>query len=114
MELDVAAALRDRIAHKHPKAVEEFHTHVANNKKFILNYGERYRQGERISTGFVELTINQVVGKRFCKRQQMQWTKPAAHLLLQMRVETLNHEFATVFHRWYPDLPVKEDEAQAA
>jgi hypothetical protein len=31
---------------------------------FIPNYGERYRHGERISTGFVESTVNQVVSKR--------------------------------------------------
>jgi hypothetical protein len=33
--------------------------------------GERYRAGERISTSFVESTVDQVIGKRFCKRQQM-------------------------------------------
>jgi hypothetical protein len=32
----------------------------------------RYRAGGRISTGFVESTANQVISKRFCKRQQMQ------------------------------------------
>jgi hypothetical protein len=45
----------------------------------------------------------------------MQWTKHAAHLLLNMRVKTLNHEPRAVFRRWYPDFPVeKEEEAQAA
>jgi hypothetical protein len=78
------------------------------------NYGERYRVGERISTGFVESTVNQVISKRFCKRQQMQWTKRAAHLLLQMRVKTLNHELALLFQRWYPDFSVEEAERRAA
>jgi hypothetical protein len=64
------------------KAVEEFHTYVANNRGIIPNDGERYRSGERISTGFVESTVNQVMSKRFCKRQQGQWTKQGAHLLL--------------------------------
>src|SRR4029434_7554836 len=102
--LEVAVATSgDGTARKLLKAVEEFHTYIANNKGFIPNYGERFRAGERISTGFVESTMNQVVSKRFCKKQQMQWTKRAAHLLLQMRVKTLNHELATVFRRWYPD-----------
>jgi hypothetical protein len=114
MDLDVAAVLGDRMARKLLKAVEEFHTYIENNKGFIPNYGERYRQGERIRTGFVESTVNQVVSKRFCKKQQMQWTKYAAHLLLQMRVKTLNHELATVFRRWYPNFPVQQDEARAA
>ena len=56
------------------------------------NYGGRYRNGGRISTDFVESTANQVVRKRFCKKQQMQWTIRAAHLLQQTRVKTLNHE----------------------
>jgi hypothetical protein len=51
------------------KAVEEFHTYVENNGTFIPNYGERYRYGEAIATGFVESTVNQVVSKHFCKRQ---------------------------------------------
>jgi hypothetical protein len=94
--------------------VEEFHTYIENNGGFIPNYGERYRHGERISTGFVESTVNQVISKRFCKRQQMQWTKRATHLLLQMRVKTLNHELALLFRRWYPDFSVEEDERRAA
>jgi hypothetical protein len=115
MDLDAAVATgRENTARKLLKAVEEFHTYIENNKGFIPNYGERYRNGERISTGFVESTVNQVVSKRFCKKQQMQWTKRAAHLLLQMRVKTLNHELATVFRRWYPDFPVQQSEAQAA
>ena len=115
MDLDAAVATsRENTARKLLKAVEEFHTYIENNKGFIPNYGERYRNGERISTGFVESTVNQVISKRFCKKQQMQWTKRAAHLLLQMRVKTLNHELATVFRRWFPHFPVQRDEAQEA
>jgi hypothetical protein len=115
MDLDAAVATsRDHTARKLLKAVEEFHTYIENNKGFIPNYGERYRNGERISTGFVESTVNQVISKRFCKKQQMQWTKREAHLLLQMRVKTLNHELATVFRRWYSNFPVQQGEARAA
>jgi hypothetical protein len=71
------------------KAVEEFHTSIENNQGFIPNYGERYRHGERISTGFVESTVNQVISKRFCKKQQMAWTPCGAHFLLQIRTRVL-------------------------
>jgi hypothetical protein len=114
MDLDVAATTSDGTARKLLKAVEEFHTYIENNGGFIPNYGERYRHSERISTGFVESMVNQVISKRFCKRQQMQWTKRAAHLLLQMRVKTLNHELALLFRRWYPDFSVEEDERREA
>jgi hypothetical protein len=70
MDLDMAVATTgDATARKHLKAVEEFHTYIERNRAFIPNYGERYRYGERISTGFVESTVNQVVSKRFCKKQ---------------------------------------------
>jgi len=109
MDLDVAAATGDGTARKLLKAVQEFHTYIDRNRAFVPNYGERYRYGERISTGFVESTVNQVISKRFCKKQQMQWTKRGAHLLLQTRVKTLNRELGAVFQRWYPDLQLEEE-----
>ena len=39
-----------------------------NNAGMIPNYAERRRYGERVSTAFVESTVNVVVGKRFSKR----------------------------------------------
>jgi hypothetical protein len=81
--------------------------------QLIPNYGDRYRHGEAITTSFVESTVNQVMSKRFCKRQQMQWSKRGVHLLLQARVKTLNREWASVFKRWYPDMQVEEWEEAA-
>ena len=80
----------------------EFKTYIGNNRDSIPNFGERYRQGETISTAFVESTINQVVSRRFVKKQQMQWTLRGAHLLLQTRTKVLNDELDDVFRRWYP------------
>ena len=53
----------DAIAWKLCKAVQEFATYIERNGGFIPNYGERYRNGERISTGFVESTVNYVVAR---------------------------------------------------
>jgi hypothetical protein len=61
----------------------------------------RYRHGERIATGFVESTVNQVVSKRMVRRQQMRWTKKGAHLLLQVRTQVLNEDLRTTFGHWY-------------
>ena len=103
MDLDVAVATSSHAtARKLLKAAEEFHTYIANNQGFIPNYGERYHHGERISTGFVESTVNQVISKRFCKKQQMQWTQRGAHLLLQIRTRVLNGDWEDTFREWYP------------
>src|SRR5262245_53723738 len=96
------------------KALSELRTYIVNNRPLIPNYGERYRNGEPIATGFVESTVNEVVSKRFCKKQQMQWSKEGAHLLLQTRVRTLNGELAGIFKRWYPDLDMKAKEIPRA
>ncbi len=84
------------------KYVRELDTYIANNASLIVNYGERYRNGERISTGFVASTINQVVSKRMVKKQQMQWTPEGAHLLLQVRAQVLNDDWEATFRTWYP------------
>jgi hypothetical protein len=82
--------------------VSEFETYIRNNHEFIPNFGERRRQGETISTAFVESTINQVVSRRFVKKQQMAWTQRGAHLLLQTRTKVLNDELDEAFRGWYP------------
>jgi hypothetical protein len=89
------------------KQLREFDTYIRNNQDYIPNYGERYRNGERIATGFVESTVNQVVSKRMVKRQQMQWTERGAHLLLQTRTKVLNGELDETFRRWYPRFPLE-------
>jgi hypothetical protein len=101
MDLDL---IRDHFgaAEKLAAGVAEFEVYLRNNQESIPNYGERYRQGETISTAFVESTINHVVSRRFVKRQQMHWTLRGAHLLLQTRTKVLNNELEDAFRRWYP------------
>ena len=96
------------------KALSALRTYIVNNRHLIPNYGERYRHGEPIATGFVESAVNEVVSKRFCKKQQMQWSKEGAHLLLQTRVKTLDGELGAVFKRWYPDMDIEVEEIPAA
>jgi len=96
------------------KALSALRTYIVNNRYVIPNYGERYHNGEAIATGFVESTVNEVVSKRFCKKQQMQWSKEGAHLLLQTRVRTLNGELSAIFKRWYPDMDLEAEEIPVA
>jgi hypothetical protein len=74
------------------------------NENYIVNYGDRYRNGETISTAFVESTVNEVISKRFVKKQQMRWTKAGAHNLLQVRTRVLNDDFYQLFCKWYPGM----------
>lgn len=99
MDLDLMRA-HSPAAAKMADVLTEFTTYIRNNRDGIPNFGERRRHGETISTAFVESTINQVVSRRFVKKQQMQWTLRGAHLLLQTRAKVLNNELEEVFRRW--------------
>ena len=109
---------RSNAAKKLADGLSEFEIYIANNREFIPNFGERRRQGETISTAFVESAINQVVSRRFVKKQQMQWTLRGAHLLLQTRTRVLNEDLDDLFRRWYPKFrsqpQTKEPERKAA
>ncbi len=98
---------------KMEKAVREFDSYIRANRQFIPNYGDRWRNKERIATGFVESTVNQVISKRMVKKQQMRWTKRGAHLLLQIRTRVLNDEWGSTLSRWYQGMKI-EAEAMAA
>ena len=93
---------------------DEGHEEAVTDVMTLNKNNQRYRNGEAIATGFVESTVNQVVSKCFCKKQQMQWSKPGAHLLLQTRVKTLDGELGAIFKRWYPDMDIEVEEMPAA
>jgi hypothetical protein len=59
-DLEVALDLEENSQEERKllKAVREFGTYISANRTFIANYGDRYRHGETISTGFVESAIN--------------------------------------------------------
>jgi hypothetical protein len=88
--------------------LEEFIGYLENNESFIVNYGDRYRHGEPITSSFVESAVNQVVSKRFVKRQQMAWRPAHAQGLLQVRTAVLNEQLRSCFERWYPTLASNE------
>jgi len=97
-------------------AVREFNEYITANENYIVNYGDRYRDGETISTAFVESTVNEVISNRFVKKQQMRWTKSRAHNLLQVRTQVLNDDFYQLFCKWYPGMvkPAVSSERETA
>jgi hypothetical protein len=95
------------------KAAAGLATYLANNAAAIANYSKRWHNGERISTAFVESTVNRVVSRRFAKKQQMQWSKIGAHLLLQTRTKTLNGTLRDLFTQWYPGMAVNDNQVPA-
>jgi hypothetical protein len=48
----------------------EFSGYIDANHAFIPNYGDRWHTGEAISTSFVDSAVNQIISRRFVKKQQ--------------------------------------------
>jgi hypothetical protein len=87
------AKLRERVNLSATRLLHLAHpllTYVRSNKTAIINYGARYRSGRRIATALAESGVNSLVARRMVKRQQMQWSKRGAHLLLQVRAAVFN------------------------
>ena len=81
------------------------------NGDLIPNYAQRHRDGQAISTAFVESLVNSLLAKRFSKKQSMRWTPEGAHRLLQVRTRTLNGELAATFRKWYPPFSLTDQPA---
>ena len=86
-------------------------TYIGNNVAAIADYAQRWDHGEIIS--FAESTVDLVVSRRFAKKQQMQWSKAGAHLLLQTRTQTLDGTLPKTFRRWYPAMAANDTQMPA-
>jgi hypothetical protein len=113
MNLDAAAfESKDDNAKKLLRGVEDLRTDVERNEACVPNYGERYRDGEKIASGFVESAINQVVSKRMVTKQQRGWIPRGAHLVLQVRTRVLDEKGENTFRCWYPAFRPEGQQAQ--
>src|SRR5437667_9213681 len=107
LELDIDAEASPE-ARKLARTLHEFDHYIRNNQSSLPNYGDRYRNGEAISSAVAESSVNQIISKRFVKKQQMRWTKRGAHLLLQIRTQVLDDTLTEIFQHWYPGMKTGE------
>jgi hypothetical protein len=84
------------------RTLNELTAYLESNRQLIPNYGDRRHHGEAIASSIAESSVNQVISRRFVKKQQMRWQPDTAHLLLQVRTRTLNGTLRETFQRWWP------------
>jgi len=89
------------------RTLNELTAYLESNRHLIPNHGDRRRHGEATSSSIAESTVNQVISRRFVKKQQMRWQPDTAHLLLQVRTRTLNGTLRETFQRWWPAMAPK-------
>jgi hypothetical protein len=70
--------------------LDEFRSYLYANTKAVSGYARAFRRGERVGTAHVESTVNQLINWRFCKKQQMSWTRAGAQGLLHVKTAELN------------------------
>jgi hypothetical protein len=80
-------------------------TYLNSNVESLIDYRTWQLAEGRISTGFVESSINRInriVSRRMCKSQHMRWSRVGAHSVVQLRVALLNQEFHELAQRQFP------------
>ena len=93
-------------ARKLARTLREFDHYIRTNQSSLPNYDDRYRNREPISSSLAESSVNQIISKRFVKKQQMRWGRRGAHLLLQIRTRVLDDTLTATFQRWYPGMSI--------
>ena len=84
------------------RTIREFGNYIASNQVYIPDYGDRHRNGERISSAFAESAVNQHVSRRMVKQQQMHWTERGA--------QVMNGDLRDTFRRWYPGMKASSED----
>ena len=95
-------------------ALLEMIRYLETNFDSLPNYGRRYRTGQRISTGFTESAVNEIVAKRMTKKQQMRWNRYTVQHFLDVRIHVLNHTLEDAFRHWYRGFRPQEEPTQLA
>lgn len=70
--------------------LDELRSYLFANSSAVSGYVRAYCRGERVGTAHVESTVNELIDWRFCKKQQMSWTKVGAQALLHVKTAELN------------------------
>jgi hypothetical protein len=89
----VVEQVRERLA--------ELWSYLTANQTRLINYGREYHEGHRVSTAWVESTVDQLVDWRMEKKQHMRWTRRVAQMLLHARCALINGELGK-YTRWSP------------
>jgi hypothetical protein len=95
-------------------ALSEMIRYLKLNADSMPNYGERYRAGQRISTGFVESAVTEIIAKRMVKKQQMRWNRQTVQSFLDVRIHVLNGTLEDAFRHWHKAFRPIADTSQLA
>jgi hypothetical protein len=88
------------------KRCEPFETYITRNRCLYSQLRRTVPAGKNHLDRVRRIGRQQVVSKRFVKKQQMRWSERGAHLLLQIRAQVLNGDWRPTLSRWYPRMKI--------
>src|SRR5215211_2974622 len=90
--------------------VGELLAYLGRNQGALVHYAARRRNGEPISTAFVESAVNEIIAKRMNKKQQMRWNRATVQPFLDVRTAVLNGTLEDAFRQRHPGFRPANDE----
>jgi hypothetical protein len=74
---------------------DDLRRYLANNIGSLINYGERYRSRQPISTSRAEGCVDAIANARMAKKQRMRWSPQGAHRVAVVRAALLDGRLST-------------------
>jgi len=88
----------------HIKKVDNFYTYINENRKHIINYDQREKEGLIYTSHVAESTVEHYVSPRLKKHQKMQWKRVNAHGVLQIRASMISGEWDEIWESCANDI----------
>lgn len=87
--------LQDNITdEKKQSKIQGLYDYLKNNRPYLVNYDERDKSGRTYTSQVAESHIDSIINTRHKRKRKMQWTRPGAHNVLQIRAKMACNEWS--------------------
>lgn len=73
--------------------LKKLSTYIQNNKKWIVNYADRKKEGLTYTSNLAETTVNTLINDRQKGKKKMLWSREGAHNVLQIRASQFSNSW---------------------
>ncbi len=80
--------------------LDSCYDYIKNNRAYIVNYNQRYHADLPITSHVAESTVEHLLNQRCRKKQKMQWSRPGADNVLQLRSAIASKQWEEKWKRY--------------
>ena len=95
---DSIERLNDIITNTHSEKMKDrlkkLQKYLKSNKDYLVNYSERHKNGQVISSSLAESNVESLINKRCKGKQHMKWSREIIHPLLQVRASCASNDWS--------------------